>query len=145
MGKLNGDIVGEANALTKEGTKIGLPAPGDVCNCALEEATSKLGPGEEKNGRSKVYIAASKDKVEARVKSALTMEAFNNSRDKPGRDDEPSIILAEPTEQELDAESSGLMGERFKFEFSLDRWPFKKTPKTVASCAFLLNDLITRE
>ena len=48
MGKLRGDIVGEADALTKEGTKIGLPAPGDVFNCALEEVTSKLGPGEEK-------------------------------------------------------------------------------------------------
>ena len=43
-GKLSNDIVGEVNVLTKEGTNIGLPVPGEAGNCAVEEATGKLGP-----------------------------------------------------------------------------------------------------
>ena len=30
-----------------EGTKIGLPVPGEAGNCAIEEATGKQGPGKE--------------------------------------------------------------------------------------------------
>ena len=47
-GKLSEDIVGEVNILTKEGTIICLPAAGEAGNCAMEEATGKLGPCKEK-------------------------------------------------------------------------------------------------
>ena len=46
------------------------------------------------------------------------MLAVNDSRDKPGPKDEPCTILAEPAEEELDTEGSGLKAERSKFEFS---------------------------
>ena len=47
-GKLSDDIVGEANVLAEEETNICLPAPGEAGNCAMEEATGKLGHGKEK-------------------------------------------------------------------------------------------------
>ena len=46
-------MVDEANLLTKEGTKIGPPVPGEAGNCALGEVTGKLGPRQRKTGRSR--------------------------------------------------------------------------------------------
>ena len=46
------------------------------------------------------------------------MKGINDSSDKPGPENEPGTILAESAEEELDTESSEMMGERSKFEFS---------------------------
>ena len=89
-----------ANILTRGETKIGLPVPIEAGNCALEEATDKLVPGKEKLDIPK-GVVASKDKVDMSwVKTAFTIEAVNNSRDKSGPEDDPSTIPAEPPKEE---------------------------------------------
>ena len=119
VGKLIDDMVREANILTKEATNIFLPAPAEAGNCAMEEATGKLGPSKEKLVVAEGQPKRMKLHPESRSgRIALTMEVVNDFRDKPGPEDEPGKILAEPAEEELDKESSGLTGERSKFEFS---------------------------
>ena len=128
-GKLSDDIVGTADVLTKDGTKTGLPVPGEAGNCALGlvEATDKLGPGKKKLDVAAGGAASGKDKAtnwslrRPELRSgqiALTIEAVKLSKDKPEAEDELTTKLTKPAEEELDTGRSGLTGERSEFEFA---------------------------